>query len=95
MQSLNDARNILFAEPADTFSDTHPETAIMTLDDAIDYAEWQVTVAQSHLDDLKRQKAELDREIERQYQQHLDGEFGKVALESDCHDCHPAIRKLS
>ena len=33
----------------------------MTLDDQIDYAEWQVSVAQSHLDDLKRKKSGVRR----------------------------------
>lgn len=58
----------------------------MTLDDQIDYAEWQVSVAQSHLDDLKRKKAELDTHIEAQYQAHVDIEFGRVACESDAAD---------
>lgn len=58
----------------------------MTLDDQIDYAEWQVSVAQSHLDDLKRQKAELDAHTEAQYQAHLDAEYGRLACQSDIAD---------
>lgn len=65
----------------------------LSLDDQIDLAEWNLTLAQSHLDDLKRQKAELDAHIETQYQNHLDMEFGKAALESDAHDCTPKIRE--
>ena len=67
------------ADPTETMEN-------MSLDDLIDYAEWQVSVAQSHLDDLKRQKAELDTHIEAQYQNHLDTEFGRVACESDAAD---------
>lgn len=60
----------------------------MTLDDQIDYAEWQVSVAQSHLDDLKRQKAEYDAHIEAEYQRHVDMEFGKAACEADAAECN-------
>ena len=63
-------------------------------DDQIDLAEWNLSVAQSHLDALKREKAELDAEIDAQFQAHLDGEFGKHAIESDAHECHPAIREV-
>lgn len=59
----------------------------LSLDDQIDYAEWQLVQAQSHLDDLKRQKAELDARTDAQYQAYLDAEFGRVACESDAHDC--------
>lgn len=65
----------------------------LSLDDQIDYAEWELTLAKSRLDDLKRQKAELDAEIDAQFQSHLDGEFGKACIESDAHECHPAIRE--
>ena len=59
----------------------------LSLDEQIDLAEWEVSRAQSHLDALKRQKAEVDAHIEKQYQAHLDAEFGRVACESDAHDC--------
>lgn len=59
----------------------------LSLDDQISYAEFQLQCAISHLDDLMRQKAELDAEIEAQYQAHVDNEFGRLSLESDNHDC--------
>ena len=82
-----DATAILFADPTDT-----TPTPDLTLDDAIDYAKWQVTVAQEHLQDLLRQKAEYDDHIDKQFQNHIEIEFGKAALISDAHDCR--IREI-
>lgn len=59
----------------------------LTLDEQIDYAEWQVTCTQAHLDELRAKKAALENEqIDAQYQEHLDIEFGKACIESDAHD---------
>lgn len=65
----------------------HFEFDTLSLDDQIDMAEWELTLAQTRLDDLRKQKAELDAHIETQYQAHLDAEFGRATLESDNHDC--------
>lgn len=59
----------------------------LSIEDQIDLAEWEVSRAKAHLADLKRQKSELDAHIEAQYQAHLDAQFGRVACESDAHDC--------
>lgn len=80
---VDDPRDVLFADATDA-----PESLeTLPLDDQIDYAEWCVSVAQAHLDELKRQKAEYDAHIEAQYQAHVDAENGRVACESDAHDC--------
>ena len=60
----------------------------MTLDDQIDYAEWQVSVAQSHLADLMRKKAELDAHYDALYDQHCEIEKGRVACEADAAECN-------
>ena len=87
MNFVDDARDLLFADPTDTPTESFDT---MTLDEQIDYAEWQVSVAQSHLADLKRKKAELDAHIEAQYQEHLERENGRLTLEADAHDCKNA-----
>ena len=79
---VDDARDILFADPTDTL-DSPESLQTLSLDDQIDYAEWQVRVAKAHVEDLKRQKAELDAHIEAEYQEHLDREYGRIACESD------------
>ena len=59
----------------------------MTLDEQIDYAQWQLICAQAYLDDLLEKKAALENEqIDAQYQEHLDAEFGKACIESDAYD---------
>lgn len=74
MNFVDDARDILFADP--------PEETL-SLEDQIDYAEWCLTVAQAHLDDLKRQKANLDAHYDAQYREHCEIENGKIVIESD------------
>ena len=67
----------------------------LTLSEQIDYAQWQVICAQAHLDDLLAKKAALDTEqIDQQYQEHLDAEFGKACIESDKADAE-VMRCLS
>ena len=59
----------------------------LTLDEQIEYAEWQVVCAQEHLDDLRAKKTALENEeMDAQYQAHLDAEFGKACIESDAYD---------
>ena len=96
MSHLTDARDILFADPTDTF-DT------LSLDDHIEYAEWQVEVALANLDACTGD-AEIDRasfevacafsflndlcekrnaEMDAQYAQQLEFALGQDAIESD------------
>lgn len=83
MQFLDDAREVTHLDGFET----------MTLDDQIDYAEWCVTVAQAHLDDLKRKKAELDAHYDAQYAEYCALENGRLTCEADaaeCNDCKTA-----
>lgn len=67
----------------------------LTLDEQIDYAEWNLMCAQSHLDELRAKKTALENEqIDAQYQEHLDAEFGKACIESDKADAE-VMRCLS
>lgn len=80
MQSF-DATAILFADPADTTP--APDFDNLTLAEQIDYAKWQVTVAQEYLADLLRKQAEYDAHIDDQYKSHLEIEYGRICCESD------------
>ena len=58
----------------------------LSLEDQIEYAKWNLEVAQAQLDDLRKQKADFDAHIEAEYQEMLDREYGRVACESDIAD---------
>ena len=65
-----------------------------TIDEELDYALWNLEVAQAHVDELRAKKAAhdaaLDAHIEKQYQSHLEIEAGKLAMESDKADAEIA-----
>ena len=60
----------------------------LSLDDQIEYARWQVEVAQSHLDELKRQKADLDAHYDAQYAEFCSIEDGKAHIIADAAECN-------
>ena len=91
---VEDAREILFAEPTDL-----PSPDALSLEEQIERAEFELKCAQAHLDELRAKLASLraaeDAHIEAQYQQHLEYEYGKVAMESDVADNQIVIRESS
>lgn len=90
MNFVDDARDILFADPTDL-----PSLEAPSLEEQIERAEFELKCAQSHLDALRAQKAAEDAHIEAQYQQHLEYEYGKAAIESDVDDHQIIIQESS
>ena len=76
MNFVDDAREIIFADPAD----------LPSLEEQIERAEFELKCAQAHLDELRAQLAAEDAHFEAQYQQHLEYEYGRAAMESDAAD---------
>lgn len=86
MQFLNDARFVLFANPADTFPAESETPELPTRDDAdailasdAEYQEYQDRLdAEMH--------AELDAHLDKMYAEHCELQNGKIAIESDALD---------
>ena len=86
MQFLDDARDILFADPADTFTELPsitPETELPTREqaDAMLASDAEYQEYQDRLD--AEMHAEFDAEMDRRYAEYCEMEYGKIAIESD------------
>ena len=90
MNFVDDAREIILADPADL-----PSLDALSLEEQIELAEFNLKCAQAHLDELRAQLAAENAHVEAQYQQHLDYEYGKAAMESDAADKQIVIRESS
>lgn len=89
---VDDAREILFAEPTDLLS-----LDALSLEEQIERAEFELKCAQAHLDELRAKLASVeaaeDAHLDAQYQQHLEHEYGKASMESDVADNQIVIRE--
>ena len=90
MNFVDDAREIIFADPADL-----PSLDALSLEEQIELAEFELKCAQAHLDELRAQLAAEDAHYEAQYQQHLECEFGRLSMESDAADREIVIPESS
>ncbi|MCG9133849.1 hypothetical protein J5I95_19445 [Candidatus Poribacteria bacterium] len=80
MLFVDDARDIFFADPADTFTPitelpTREESDAMLASDA-EYAEWQARLE-------AEANAEFDAEMDKRYAAYCETEAAKVAMDSD------------
>ena len=85
---VEDARDILFADPTDL-----PSLDAPSLEEQIERAEFELKCAQAHLDELRARQAAEDAHLEEQYQQHLECEYGRTSIESDVADNQIVIRE--
>ena len=90
MNFVDDARYIIFADPTDL-----PSLEAPSLEEQIERAEFELECAQSHLDELRAKKAAEDANIEAQYQQYLEYEYGRTSMESDVDDNQIIIQESS
>lgn len=87
---LDDAAEVLFVDPDDTFDDAgydEAECPEMTLDLQIEYAEFAVIAAKAHLDDLLAQRDRLHEHIEAKAEiaemQRLYGMHGEALFQKE------------
>ena len=90
MNFVDDAREIIFADPTDL-----PSLDALSLEEQIERAEFELKCAQAHLDELRAKKAAEDAHLDAQYQQHLEYEYGRISMESDVDDNQIIIQESS